>query len=440
MMFIHENNFRQLGLAVVCSIGFCSSAHCQIVAQSEDNDTRETISQLSSGGPVGSADHAFGLGYGDIVPTAQLSSLDGSVTAEFALDGAFAGAPTEKVVNEVNYISGSFTNFSAKLKLPLNKAENDAPISFKEIGNKAAFSFSLNHFSPNTPSPIGRHEYVVRFARSCITDAGARWIRNAVPPIPVDQQDQVTKLIALYDSFSPTEGWDDAITKAAANAAVANFGPVAISECVVSDVNIIERKFAKTTLSASEYRDWVRGYSRPSKTLFIGMQSSIGYDIHSVIDRTQFRLTKEKRVGFDAEAFVGWILNGGNSSVRAGGGFTRSFETQAEAAVCGPPNASGQSTCINGQDGKPTKKETGYGTIGFRHILLRNKEALPVLAIAPSVTYLLKEKDFEVRLPLYLQRSKEGGLDAGVQTIFRTGKNDFSVGAFIGVPFDLFAR
>lgn len=61
----------------------------------------------------------------------------------------------------------------------------------------------------------------------------------------------------------------------------------------------------------------------------------------------------------------------------------------------------------------PAAERRGYASVNLRKVLLRNW--------------------FE--LPVYLQRSDDGGLDAGVRAIFNTGSDKFGLGAFIGEPF-----
>ena len=41
----------------------------------------------------------------------------------------------------------------------------------------------------------------------------------------------------------------------------------------------------------------------------------------------------------------------------------------------------------------------------------------------------------QFELPVYLQRSDSGGLDAGIKATYNTGKSKFAVGAFVGLPF-----
>lgn len=396
---------------------------------------------LTSGGSSQNADYLGGAGYETFVPTAQLSSADNQISADVSLDYRLAGKP--KLSSDGQKLTGSFLTLSLKGSVPLNGTDPDSAVDFRSFGNGGKLTVGFNYFRPSVVSAASSYPVIIASGRACVQDAIRNWEKKgnesdgaiAAGNSALDRYDsasQPEQNLGVFEIVDVAVGKDPA--EGSVGAAIKAQCKPAGNSAIKNDSNLA-MLFAHKALSPAEFAAWRRQHRKVGMTVFFGGEVSLGYSRFSIVDRPALRLNQTDRVGIDANGRIGAIFNRANTLVTANFGFVRSYEAKEVVDVCGPPDINGQSTCINGQDGEPDGKETGYAGLAVRQVLLRNKNGEPIVGIRPSATYVFEDKDWQFELPIYFQRSTEGKLDAGIRAIYNTGKDKVAFGAFVGVPF-----
>lgn len=388
---------------------------------------------ITSGGAIESADRVAADDLRDLDASVQISSENEVISANFALDISVSGQA--KPTNDGRFYSVSTQNFSVKASIPLNGAEQGSLVDFKTFGNDGSLTIGFNSYNAKFAASYQTLPDLAKFAEGCIAEASDSWKGD---PSQVDLVRQAyVDSAAVYGNIEARLGKARDATKDMADG---GFGAAAFAYCHrnggagIGNENHYAR-FAGKVIGGDAARAWRGKYFAPQNTFFWGAEASIGYNRYSILDRPTVSVGVKDRVGFDVNARAGMVFGGDGMVLLASGGYTRSYKPKDVAQVCGPPDLSGNTTCVSGQDGLPDREETAYGTVSLRKVLLRNKNGQPILGIRPSVTYVFEDKAWQFELPVYLQRSDDGGLDAGVRAIFNTGSDKFGLGAFVGVPF-----
>ncbi len=388
---------------------------------------------ITSGGAIKSEDRIASDDLRDIDASAQISSENEVLSANFSLDFSVSGQAKQSPDGRTYSVASH--NFSVKASIPLNSTDEGALVDFKTFGNDGQLTIGFNSYKAKFISPYSTLPDLARFAGGCIAEASQDWKGD---PAQVDQvQVAYEKSATEVGSIEARLGRARDATKDETDG---GFGSAAFEYCRqggtagVGNANHYVR-FASAAIGGQAARAWRGKYFNPQGTIFWGGEVSIGYNRYSILDRPTVSVGVKDRIGFDANARVGYVFGGEGMVLMASGGYTRSYKPKDVAEVCGPPDLSGNTTCVSGQDGLPDRAETGYATVSLRKVLLRNKQGQPILGVRPSVTYVFEDKAWQFELPVYLQRSDAGGLDAGVRVIFNTGSDKFGLGAFVGVPF-----
>ena len=416
-------------------------------ANSDDPSTEQPLNvspriDSATRGPIEGVDRISGLGYDKLNTDAQLSSDDGTIVAHLSLDYSFSGKPVVTSTHEGNFVGSSFTNVSAKLAVPLNPSDKGSNLDFKTFGNQAKLTLNFNHFNATFAEPGTDYPLIYDFAATCVNEAGKTWLDDAITVAPDARLLQMSIFlrefrVAQYENLPVGAALDRAAKKVGAE----SFGAAALTACrpgkglKIKNENVLGDLFAQQTLSVADYKTW-RARNRGHDSIFYyGADVSVGYNRFTIANSITFIEDRVNKVGFDASFHAGLILPNWDTQVSIGGGYTRRFKSGAEVQLCSPPNLSGVTKCAKGLGSVPVASETGYVETTARKILLRRKDGTPLLAMAPSVSYIFEEKDFQAKLPVYFQRNEKGGLDAGVQAVWNNSTQNFAIGAFIGVPF-----
>lgn len=414
-----------------------------VVAQTAEPEAISSNVDSATRGPINAQDRIAGLGYKKLSSDAQLSSDDGTIVAHLSLDYAFASAPTTREVDGASTVTSSFTNVSAKLAVPLNSAEAGSKVDFRSFGNQAKLTINFNHIGATFAEPGQDYGYVYDFGATCLRKAGDDWkIRDAAILDPNEAEAQITAFINAFRANQKAPmSLGGAMDKAAALDAVGPFGAIATKACrpgpahTIKNENQLGDRFALATLGQDEYRAWFNRNRGNERVFYFGGEASLGYNRFSVVNSSTYRADKFDRIGFDGSLRIGLIFPSLDTQVSIGAGYTRRFVPGDEVEICSPPNGIGATTCAKGLPSIPTPSETAYAELRVRKVLLRRDDDTPLLAIAPSIAYVEKDKNFELRVPLYFQRNEKGGLDAGVQAVWNNASSRFAIGAFVGVPF-----
>lgn len=400
-------------------------------------EPREGYIGITGGGPIAAGDRVATDDLKDVAVDAQISSENEIVSASFALEVGFNGnARAAKGGKE--YTVSSY-NLSLKASVPLNKAEDKAPIDFKTFGNDGKLTIGFNSYRAKFSDPFDKLPDLTQFAGGCILKAGKDWSKSSE-----FDQETVDRAIAEFNDpktgVRSISGRLDAVRQLTKDDPEGGFGKIAYEFCRIGGGAQVSNDdqyvmFAAATIGAPQARSWRRKHYAAQGTFFWGGEASLGYNRFSVLDRGTLTNSINDRVGFDVNGRAGWIFGGAGTMVVLSVGYARSYEAKDVVEVCGPPDLSGNSRCEKGQDGLPKREDTAYGTASLRQVLLRNDKGQPILGIRPAVTYAFEDKAWQFELPVYLQRSESGGLDGGVRAIYNTGSKKFGIGAFIGVPF-----
>lgn len=425
-------------LKFVPAVAVACAAHVS-TAQAQDSSALATeYVGITTGGSLQAEDHIGGASIERFTPSAQLSSKDDQISAEFALDYRFASQP--RLTG--GKLTGSFLAVSLKGSLPLNGTDKDASVDFKSFGNGGKLTLGFNFFRPSVVSVEADYPVIRLAGKTCVSQAADDWVADGHDTAAELKQAQAAKdrykLAEQDESFGVFElidevlkpGVNEGSVEAQIKANCTRSGNPAIG-----NDSHLAALYARDALSPTEYARWRKAHRQAERTWFAGGEISLGYNRFSIVDRPSLTLVRTDRIGFDANARFGAIFARANTMVLASGGYTRSYKAKDLVDVCGPPDPLGNSTCINGQDGAPERTETGYASLAVRQVMLRNRHGEPILGIRPSATYIFEDKDWQFELPIYFQRSSKGGLDAGVRAIYNTGVGKVAFGAFVGAPF-----
>lgn len=404
-------------------------------AQAEGN---HTYLQTTGGGSIAAPDRVASDDIKDVVTSAQIENENEVLTANFSLDLTVVGrAKAAGKSDDDRYVTSRLTNLSVKVSVPMNKAEEGSLVDFKTFGNDGKLTVGFNSYRSSYDLPTTNLPVYGEMAGACLREAGETWREEKRIANEPGVEIMVGYLVGEVNQGGSIDG---AMERASKLDGVGDFGPYALAICKVNGTAKIRDdkdyvQFGEQALGKEGFAKWKRSQSSPRPSFFFGAEASIGYNRFSVVNRTTVSVDVKDRVGFDANARAGWVFGSQGMVLLASGGYTRSYKPKDVAEVCGPPDLNGNTTCVSGQDGMPGREETAYASVSLRKVLLRNKQGQPILGVRPSVTYVFEDKAWQFELPVYLQRSDSGGLDAGVRAIFNTGSDKFGLGAFVGVPF-----
>ncbi len=393
--------------------------------------------ELTSGGSINAPDTIPSSGFHNTNAAVQLSNEGDQINADFAFTLNHASAPK----GSQQTVTGTFFSMSLKASLPLNGIKEGSQVDFKTFGNNGKLTLGFNFFKPTFVSAVQDYPVIVPAERRCIVVATNAWAKKG-HDTAIDRN-KADQIVAAFDKVSSDselgvfEMLDEATGVSPDDGTVAAF---VRQRCGINPARGIRNdsdialRYASDTLDTAAYTAWRRKH-RAEGTLYFGGEVSLGYNRFDVVDSPTLTLKRPERVGFDANAHIGYILPGASTMLLVEAGYTRAYTAQNVVDVCGPPDVQGHTTCVNGQDGLPTRKDTGYVGGSWRQVLLRNKYGQPVLGMKPSATYVFEDKAWQFALPVYFQRSDTGGLDGGIKATYNTDKRKFAIGAFVGLPF-----
>lgn len=176
---------------------------------------------------------------------------------------------------------------------------------------------------------------------------------------------------------------------------------------------------------------------------FYGVEAGANQDIYKYLDRNTFTVKKASKYGFSATVFGGFLWINHSSSFTASFTYARRYEAQAPVSLCQAINAT-QTQCLTAPDGAPATSRSAVFTVDGRKSFGFEPGARHY-AIAPSVSYDVKNRVFGVDAPFYLASDGEGKLRGGVRVGYVNApkigggrEDDATIALFVGVPFSLF--
>jgi hypothetical protein len=181
---------------------------------------------------------------------------------------------------------------------------------------------------------------------------------------------------------------------------------------------------------------------------FLGVDATVGYDKHDVLDRLAFNVGQTGKFAYDGTVYAGVIGKKGDWSLKLAGSYTRAYKDTKNVEICKAISGGTQQECISGPDGRPIKDESAYVSGEFKWLIALGQDRRDAdgkitsakrIAIAPKVTWDVDDKSWALEVPVYLKADANGKLNGGVRFGYRSDKKDFGVGVFVDVPFgDIF--
>lgn len=180
----------------------------------------------------------------------------------------------------------------------------------------------------------------------------------------------------------------------------------------------------------------------PGTTWFMGGSLSGTQSRFKYLDRASFSMKKVDHFGYSAAVYGGALFDSGLTSLSGRFEYGRAYEDADPVTICQPITGTVQSQCITAADGKPTKTDMGIVSVEVRKAIPIGN-ALDSIAIAPKFSYDVVNDGYSVSVPLYLATDSTGALHGGIRALYvnekdKTGarKGDFTLGLFVGVPFN----
>lgn len=181
----------------------------------------------------------------------------------------------------------------------------------------------------------------------------------------------------------------------------------------------------------------------PGDIEFFGIKGKASQTDFSYLDQAAFATKDETRFSFTLTALYGRLLASGRTSLTASFTYGRNDKADDDITLCQPVNAT-QTRCITAAGGPP--KRMTRSVLSFEARQAFGGEAGPFrLAVAPLISYDLKNEDFAADFPIYLIGDGNGKLRGGFRITYENAKkatggrkDDVKFGVFVGVPFSLF--
>lgn len=351
----------------------------------------------------------------------------------------------------------SRTSLDLKVAVPFEReSDNESFFDFKGIGGGTSVSAGLRFAFTKTKNvtPDDVWPIIDRARNVCVSKNVESWVRSSPQDAALltSRQTASATYLSLFNGFlraDPTSGsfaiYRGISTKIDEDADLADQEAelkdltAKIQQACVTDSDSDGPNGSDSGLIA-EYlgEEWVSSYF---SGLFVeapiwvtGIDGTATFSNADFLDRTTFSIIDQRKTEWDISAFAGLASQDGTKSFRLSGGITRSIELPDEVELS-RLNADGTQETIIGPDGPASMKTDAFATAEARFILRQSKGRVPTLAIGPKATYNIDEDDWFFELPVYLQSNKDGVLDGGIRFGYDTGKDDFGVAIFVGIPF-----
>jgi hypothetical protein len=183
----------------------------------------------------------------------------------------------------------------------------------------------------------------------------------------------------------------------------------------------------------------------PGPVTFFGVEAAINQADFSYLDQPAFEVRDASKFGFGGTLFAGVLFDVSATSLTGSFTYARSYRAARQITLCQPINAIPQSQCITAAGGPPKREEQAVIALEMRHAFPAPVGEFAKLAIAPELSFDVKNSAYAVDLPIYFVANGTGKLRGGLRLGYVNTKgedggreDDFSLGLFVGVPFSLF--
>ncbi|HET9638678.1 MAG TPA: hypothetical protein VFP12_05690 [Allosphingosinicella sp.] len=180
-----------------------------------------------------------------------------------------------------------------------------------------------------------------------------------------------------------------------------------------------------------------QGHSGPGVTDY-GVDASVGINEFEWLDRTSLLPQKKQHTDWSVAAHVAHYLAGSQTALTASLSYQRAYKAAEEELVCPAVTTNPVQDCKMARALAPSVDKNFLLAAGVRHRFLGSDGKLLNLAVAPLVTYDVKDDVWGVDVPVYVMPDKEGALTGGIRFGYRSDREDkFSIGVFVGTTFNI---
>lgn len=380
--------------------------------------------------------------FGTLANTVQIETDGDKTNATLSL-GYRRTKPIRQVRNGSSFdVTSATDSLSVTVSAPLGKGGKPSVFDFDKLGDgtsvefKAVRYWGTAHFLDNN-DPASMQQIENRKNGRCIYGESDRWAARQSDFAKAQKtnlrfrRELDTALGGTTHDYAPAlqivTGSADAEVKGLASELLSCIGAV-----------------EKPTLgSADDYitaEDRQATQSLRSGTKFFGISGAMSRTNYEFVVQTPLGKDDVSHTGYKTQMFGGYIFPSGNFSLGGGFAYARRYTPADEVELCGPNAIPSQTQCFTGPLGAPSRSNayTFSGELRWRLPLPMLSENAAI-GIAPRASYEIKSDSALLELPIYFVPEKgKSSLSGGIRMAYNTGKKDFAIGLFVGVPFSIF--
>jgi hypothetical protein len=176
-----------------------------------------------------------------------------------------------------------------------------------------------------------------------------------------------------------------------------------------------------------------------------GFEGTIGWRDAEYTDAATFTSRSQSDVPWGFKGYFAFIRSLETSWIFSAE-YQNAPDDQDEGVLC-PAATAAPTLCLNGPIGAPELNERFLTSVEWRSVIEAGSflgrfgvETQPFalrLGMAPSLTWDHSESEYAVDVPVYLVGDTNGSFTAGVRLGYRSDKDDWIAGVFVGTPFSL---
>lgn len=318
---------------------------------------------------------------------------------------------------------------------PLNGEDTNAPLFGNDhLVTGSRLRFAITRTSALVNDGSAAQPFIFEAQRTCVKNETEKWAIGK-------NTEEARTLAGLYRSdffkdFDPPKFLAGPTIRGLAKPdkygdKEGSLGAYVVVQCTNSDVGKLIEDY-----NSAQHDTYIKTIKSDKPLVFMGIDASIGRASFKALDRTTFKVDDAARNSWEIAAYYGWIGPNADWSLRARAVYGKAWNSPDEVQICRTVTGSTDQECIKGPDGKPQSTKTGLASLEARKFftLLGGQK----IAIAPQVTYRLKDKGIGVEVPVYLSTDNEGKLSGGLKFAYDSKTDDYGVGIFVGAPFSIF--
>jgi hypothetical protein len=175
-----------------------------------------------------------------------------------------------------------------------------------------------------------------------------------------------------------------------------------------------------------------------ARAFWISGSAAVGYDKFNWIDPANLSGQSGDGAEYRAGAAASYFLPKLSTVASVGLDFESAFEEADEAIVCLPVVSGMAPTCVSGRPEAPVRQDSLISYFEVRKLfeLPSNSKLSFDVGIAARVSHKFEDDVTALSVPIYIV-PRDGGLTGGIQFGWRSDRDDFAAGIFVGGTFSL---